>query len=766
MANEINFDDLQREISAAEEYLKSRPQTTLRSSYAAPASSVVVSNAANVSASSDGKLHGASWTTSKEATMKAAVATTLQPDTPGTPDSLANNNDNNNNNNNNSSSGSSSSRNNQQQHKYRYGDIAASLEVPPQQLHPGSLDDDDRRPFAARDHEAQAWERGVQAAAAETSYSDLYTKQISTAQHDSNTEAEAAVGDAVPPEVYEGEGRYASESAREELIARLLAEHGSRSRSASGATTTSSVAATPQAKQQQQQQQQPFLVHAQEALERDARNDATIENYSRAYEEERAGAGAGADSSPPRGEDDDDDRSAYGVLSSPPRPALTDTLFFASDLHEGVDDEDHVAMSNFDGSLLHGVINSDLLGSGHGYGGAEGEDDDYVYEGGGDMEGGAGAGLAATLDRNVRVSANLVRAQDTYQENDPLSSGDGDDNGLGSGSVDDSIEGVFVPDKQAFPPTSQAWVIDAQRGKGGGGSGGSGGDVYARARAASGIPSRLQENQKRNWRFVKSREDCLKEGEEKLRTEYTFQPKLVTRERKHRDITPSTPGGSRPMQASTAQRSSPTRGGSKGQSQPIHSRIRDSVQSHENTLKTREKLRAHMGELEVSTCTFKPQISKMATKIMQRKEAKEKQEAQDALGGGGYDDPFATAQAAMGLSSAEEGGGHAWKAKQQQMASERLYGRAKVKAEQQEFLGKQVQKQRDALCTFQPAINPNTKAMYDNMERKFGMQVCGVCVCVCLYICFCVSVTQTHTQSNLLLPPPPLSPPPAARANP
>jgi len=275
MAEEINFDDLQREISAAEDYLRSRPQTTVRASYAAPTSSSATPSDKNLSSSSDGVLHRAAWGNSNQ--VKAFVAATTnntsavaQPDTPGTPDSLAYDNNSGN--------------------KYRYSDAAASTEMQLQKLHEANCGDG----VIGASHE---WEQGDQAAAVETSYSDIYTRQALAARDENAGAADAEAAAAASQEG--GPGRYASEASREELISRLLAEHGSRALSASGATAGSSSAA---AAQHQRQEQQPFVVGGQyaggsasanvsETLGSNSRNEATIENYSRAYEEKAARVG-------------------------------------------------------------------------------------------------------------------------------------------------------------------------------------------------------------------------------------------------------------------------------------------------------------------------------------------------------------------------------------------------------------------------------------------------------------------------------------------
>ena len=213
--------------------------------------------------------------------------------------------------------------------------------------------------------------------------------------------------------------------------------------------------------------------------------------------------------------------------------------------------------------------------------------------------------------------------------------------------------------------------------------------LLARARSASGIPSRLKNNTPREWKYVKSREDCVREGEKNLREQFSFKPTLSTKGRKQTHIEPrllnKKDNGieSEPMQ--------PT-----GRPDVPNRRIEEIVRQHEKSLQNREKLKQHVEERERAACPFQPQISKGAAKILQKKALKEE-------------------------------GSHSFSPEEGQdqpslRASERLYAHARVRVEHQQWLEQQVDSARMAEYTFQPLINPNTKAMFEKQEKQFGIE--------------------------------------------
>jgi hypothetical protein len=646
MSQEINFDDLQREINAAENYLKNRPAASgsLRQSYAAPTNSNAVTSSESkpVSVSADGPLGATSWSTQfAEFESSPAQAATIvdeviaSKNAPGTPDSIGSNYI--------GTTGTAWGDN----FSTSYTDIHAPL---------GNTNVNSQS-HAATEYDATVTQlsSSLRASAQSTSSRNSMSPQSDAAVSSSGTESGPQTG------------RYTTEASREELIARLLAEHGAKGSITESTTSTSG----------NDSSQQPFVIDGQIADTPSSRgtyaaNDATIESYSRNYERN---VGRDSGNMPrPLGERDNIADNSVDP-SSPPRDGA-DTLFFASDLHDGNNEEDYPRNMDYGDSLLLQGIMSGTAQMEH--------DTGYDHE-----KTAYNAEMAQTVDRNVRLPLPRQFDPTSYEDIQSLESESSDKN--------DGTENFAYPESQEY--SAQAWVIDGDEGDRQNSrcsNDSISSKILAKARAASGIPSRLKENANRNWKFVKSREDCLREGEEKRKMEYTFQPKLHTRDRKHREITPNL--GNRPLH------------GMHVNSSQVSARIEESIKAHEKSMKNREKLREHVENMEASQCTFKPVISKMANKILHKKEAKERMDhnahcLHDTL------DPYSS-KIHKNKNSSDDA----------KKASERLYSHAAMKAEQQAYLGRQVQQERDSLCTFQPRINPNTKAMYDHMDKRYGMQ--------------------------------------------
>jgi len=415
-----------------------------------------------------------------------------------------------------------------------------------------------------------------------------------------------------------GAGRYSTETDREQLIARLLAEHSSsQARVSSPATSDSSPVNSPQRR-----------VDTYNA------NSVTMGMYGGVNQRPRSGTNqtdhtADSDLSM-------DDRSATSNGGGGGAPS--DMLFFASDLGGGGGAEDgtytYAAALGFDDEVLGGI------------GGASARES--VDE------------FAITWNRALPSSVPPSKATTTKKA--PVNA---------AAAAAAAVASVAFT--KAFRDDPRRPIGQAENEA----------DVLARARAASGIPTRLQESSSREWKYVKSRDDCLREGEKNLQEQYTFKPKLSTKVRKQVQIEPYAVS-----KQGADTRSQPNASGL----DQINQRMEETVKKHERGLQNRDKLKKHVEDRELANCSFKPQISKNAHKIVQKRE-KEEQQLPDY----GRGPPSSS-------------------------ASERLYAHAKTRAEQQTWMEQQVESARMAEYTFQPLLNPNTKALFERQEKQYGLE--------------------------------------------
>ena len=406
------------------------------------------------------------------------------------------------------------------------------------------------------------------------------------------------------PAPAEGAGKYATEREREKLIARLLAEHGSGSNSSSmreDGANEDRYTTDRHSTEDSPQQRRTDTFNA---------NSVTLGMYG-GGNTQRPRSGTNQTDHTADSDLSLDDRSDAGAASNG-GGAPSDMLFFASDLGGDLENGTYAEALGFDEGVLGGIAVVSARES----------DDEF----------------ATTWNRTVpQAAANNISSK--------------------------------------RPPATTAKAAE-RRGAD------TEAEVLARARAASGIPSRLQESSTRDWKYVKSRDDCLREGEKNQKEQYTFKPVLSTKVRKQVQIEPRAlirKGANAHAKSSAAN------------VDQINRRMDETVKKHERGMQNRDKLKKHVEDRERASCSFQPQISKNAHKIIQKREKEERQQQEP-------DDVLRSS------------------------ASDRLYAHAKVRAEQQTWIEQQVESARMAEYTFQPLLNPNTKALFERQEKQYGLE--------------------------------------------
>ena len=445
-------------------------------------------------------------------------------------------------------------------------------------------------------------------------------------------------------------GRYSSDKEKELLIARLLAEHdGGRTGTATISSASPYVSSSSYSpshsqspKSKNRQQLQSGSPQQQEYMNRYVANSTTIGVYGGGSASGSSSIGSPAGMGRPRSGtavtditadseafDDDYSHSSEHNTNGGAVPA-TDTLFFASDLADG------------------NVEGQDAYGS------------EFV-----DFEGLRVADVGGfTVDECART-VNVNRAQPGRHSSSSSSSS--------AGAGEAKSLALMIQTGASADVTKRTGAVSATRKNQGKDKETKDAAVLARARAASGIPSRLTENGNREWKYVKSRDDCLREGEQNMQQQYTFQPVLSTKVRKQAKFEPTVVSSKRGVGTNK-----PITGSTQRNAAAINQRIEATVKQHQVSLQNRDKLRKSIEDMERAACPFKPQISKKGS-----------------------------SQASVTSTVS---------------ATERLYANARTRAEQQEWLEQQVQTVRLAEYTFQPTINPNTKAMFDRQEKQFGLE--------------------------------------------
>jgi len=129
-------------------------------------------------------------------------------------------------------------------------------------------------------------------------------------------------------------------------------------------------------------------------------------------------------------------------------------------------------------------------------------------------------------------------------------------------------------------------------------------------------------------------------------------------------------------------------------------RIDETIKRHEKSLQDREKTRREMEQLELRGCSFKPEISRGADKILKKKQ----QHELEAAGGGG------TSAALQNYPPPPPS---------QAEISARLHSEAKQRSDHQTMLARQVNAARSADLTFTPSIAPKTNLLIKDREGNY-----------------------------------------------
>ncbi len=678
--SEINFDDLQAEISAAEKYLKQgrvAGSASMRSSYAAPSSTSRMSSTPveNVSMSAD-FAQSTAWAQNydKYSNQKNIPSQNQSNNDVFTPDSIG------------------------------IGIAAA-----------GDGDGD--------------------------SDGDVYSQPIEP----SSRYSQVPISKPFIPAVTSTSTRYATEEAREQLIARLLAEHG-----AIASTSTSNSVAVESSSEQKKYTNTNADVDVPEAwmeTYKNKANDATIESYTSKYELELensmrqygadTGTGTGTGISTSIGDDvslddslmhegahahgntdtdtsRDGDEDGMGEILSPSRPGTADTLFFASDLDDQASTDVHGDIDidgvDFQGTLLRGLVGGSLL---HGDGDGDGDGDDIA--------------MAVTIDRNVRL--NMPNPQSYSNTNDRYSNSD-NDNDSDNADSDDLGTGIGGGGGYSQAHTQMkgcAWTID-DNDKQNSNLGPINIDtntntdtdstIFTCTRIKSQqIPTSIPQHLKdrninyrntilKQFKYVKTREECMIENENKIKN-MNFQPilatktkgssnskvkvmlpkpyirKVVTQQQQPRSSTAKVNVKPAATRVSTSTSTSTS---------AIQERINKNIKAHEIQLKNRQKLKEHIDALELNACTFQPTITKMASKILSKKENIEKK-----LGIQSLDSQYMNEQQYNTTNTNTNTNTNDHDSSRMPV-SERLYSQAKINKIQQEFLHQQVETERNMEC--------------------------------------------------------------------
>ena len=266
--------------------------------------------------------------------------------------------------------------------------------------------------------------------------------------------------------------------------------------------------------------------------------------------------------------------------------ALADTLFFASDHAVGLDGEEeggeeymrrgeyadaHDGMGLLHASTLGGREEDSTSRYGHAQGspmaartegadevmfleGAEGDNNspstvegEYVSQYGEETyeastlnqqnnTGSYGAvdSMAQTLDRNVRSGG-----ADRYDQHNTNNNDNNNNYANNSKNLN-----YHDQDQNKGRTLRSAWETEEENGISTADAAAGGGALtererLRRARAASGPPSRLMHRQAKDWKFIKSRDACLKEGEKDVREKFTFKPTLSAKVRRESEVASS-----------------------------------------------------------------------------------------------------------------------------------------------------------------------------------------------------------------------------------
>ena len=134
---------------------------------------------------------------------------------------------------------------------------------------------------------------------------------------------------------------------------------------------------------------------------------------------------------------------------------------------------------------------------------------------------------------------------------------------------------------------------------------------------------------------------------------------------------------------------------------------------YKKSRENREKQKKDFQQLEMMNCTFRPQITKMGTRVQSKGQFPVFSAVEYLSGGTGYSpkDP-PVGQGSQGGLGGRKGAGAAVE------TSMRLHEEAEQRSAQQRWLEKQVEEARLAQFTFQPSINPATVSYMESIEHR------------------------------------------------
>lgn len=297
-------------------------------------------------------------------------------------------------------------------------------------------------------------------------------------------------------------------------------------------------------------------------------------------------------------------------------------------------------------------------------------------------------------------------------------------------------------------------------------------------KATKGPPSRLMEPRKKEWKYVKSKEQCEEEGMMEGRRgghgTYSFKPRLSAYVRKQkksgegelredrRQSIVSALFNNRPLPQDKKDEEEEEEETSKGHSKFDVRKVSKSIRQHHEKVEARERLKQHVENMEVQACTFKPAISKKAQElasnarvqqmqILQEEQIASRYFSRDALpqridptliddsltiGQEGYTQEPVAYQQREGpnnpfnhLTEDSEGNlvyedalpDDPYAHHLGEQVSERLHREAHTRAEQQRWLEVKVREARAAEHSFQPAITSQASKHYEMLKKEYGV---------------------------------------------
>ena len=629
--------------------------------------------------------------------------------------------------------------------------------------------------------------------------------------------------------------KYDDPAERDKLIAKLLAEHADRSASKAsiGARSPQSVSPSRRGHEESSHRTSPTRhigrYHMFQETQKNSQGStspsrfsgeklnmgkyasgSSAPSYSAAFDAEKSTTSPTATTSPAGGAnyqyaDSDDLLRAYQDTGE-------DTLFFASDIPASAGADG--AVEEGGGYMSGGLSQAIEVRSAHGgdpddviYGSYEGEEDSALYappsEQQQDELEGAADSLMATAkavhssgESDPSSSQTSAHVSWANQKQAELSSSipvlsRGSPSAAAASTHLSPRAGTATEKKDkesAAKSISGADTAVSGTGEGKGAGAGAGGTIprkKAAAASATGPPSRLLHPQPKQWRYLKSKEECEEEGkrlEARGREgggKYSFKPQLSAKVRRERRAGKGTDKPSMvhalfnnlPMPQAADEAKDSVEGdhdvADDKKSRPKFEldRFEESVRQHQRNVDARARLKQHVENVEVSSFSFRPKISRKAqelaeqAKLQQLQLLQEERIASRYFGAGTLPqrlDPYTVGgdvgalNVGLGNDSAEGGGGEGvtvepnnpfshleedsegnlvynealddmYASHLGEQVSERLHREAQTRAEQQRWLEQKVREARAAEYPFQPEITAEARDRYAKLKKDYGV---------------------------------------------